>query len=76
MDAGNAHRPGLGVQAGGERTQRQQPPADPVLRLQDDRVVALLGELERRDQAGDPGADDDDALARPSARLQAGGQRH
>jgi hypothetical protein len=35
--------------------------------------MLLLGELERRRQPGDAGADDDDSLARSPTGLQAGG---
>jgi hypothetical protein len=36
------------------------PPADAIARLEDDDAVAALAEVARGDQAGEPGADDDD----------------
>ena len=47
--ARDAHRAGLGPQPGGERlAQRQDAPADALLRLEDDRVVAGARQLGRR----------------------------
>jgi hypothetical protein len=57
------HRPGLGVQARRELAERVDPPADAVLGLEDQRVVPRAGELVAGDEAGHPGADDDDPLA-------------
>ena len=65
VDARDAHGAGLGVQARREVAQRVDPPADAMLRLQHEHVVALPAQFEGRDQAGDAGADDDHALALP-----------
>lgn len=59
---GDAHRPGLGVQAGTEAPQRVYPTSDPVLRLQDDQLVAPASQLVSGHEPGQAGADDDHPL--------------
>ena len=63
MDARDAHRAGLGVEARREVAQRVDAAADAVLRLQHERLVALAAQLEGGHQPGDAAADDDHALA-------------
>ena len=75
VDARDPHRAGLGVQPGRERAERVHAATDPVLGLEDDRIVALAGQLEGGDEAGHPGADDDDPLGRSRPRLEALGRR-
>ena len=62
--ARDAHRAGLAVEPGRERlAQREDAPADAVLRLEDDRVVAGARQLVGRDEPGQAGADDRHAAA-------------
>ena len=70
VDARDAHRARLGVQPGREVADRLDAAADAVLRLEDQRLVALPLELERGDQTGDAAADDDHPLARLRQRFQ------
>jgi hypothetical protein len=70
VDTRDAHRAGFGIQARREGAQGVDTTADTVLRLEDDRVVALPGELEGGNQAGHPCADDDHPLAASLGRLQ------
>ena len=52
----------LGVQAGGERiVERVHASADAIARLEHDDVPSRVGQVERRGEAGEPRADDDDA---------------
>ena len=60
----SAYRPGANV------AQRVDAAADPVLRLEHDRLVALPAQLIRGDEAGHAGADDDDPLALARSTLQ------
>ena len=46
----------------------QQPPPDPVARLEHDHLAPRVGERPRRPQAGEAGADDGDVHSRPRRR--------
>ena len=70
VDARDAHRAGLGVQARRELAERVDAAADAVLGLQDQRVVARPRELVAGDEAGHAGADDDHPLAGLVAALE------
>ena len=70
VGARDAHGARLGVQPRREGAQRVDPAADPVLGLEHDDLVALALELVRRDQAGQPRADDHDPLRRTGTRLE------
>ncbi len=70
--AGNPHRAGLGIQPIAERlAQRVDAPADPLLRLQDNRLVSSPLQFIGRHQPSHPRSDDDDALARATRLRQA-----
>ena len=60
VDARDPHRARLGVEAGRERAKRVDAPANTVLGLEDERIVARSRQLVARDEAGHPGTDDDD----------------
>ena len=60
----DAHRAGLGVEAGRERAKRVDPATDAVLRLDHDDVVTLPLQLVGGHQPGEPGTDDHHALRR------------
>ena len=67
-----SHRTGLGPEPGRERLpEREDPPADALLRLDEDRVVACSRELGRRDQPCHPGPDDDHARGLGGVRREA-----
>ena len=70
----DAHRPGLGVEAGREAPQRVDAAADPTLRLEEADVVPLELELPGRDEPGHARTDDHDALRVLGARLEALGR--
>ena len=64
MDAGDADRPGLGVQPVVERrADRQHPAAGTFARLEDDDLASRLSKEIGRAQSGEAGADDDDRVA-------------
>src|SRR5204863_7549525 len=74
VDAWDAHRSRFRVEARCEVAEGVDAPADLVLCLEDDRLVALTGKLERGDEAGDSASDDDDALGQLRPSLQALGR--
>ncbi len=72
VGARDAHAARLGVEARREAAHRVDAAADPVAGLQDGDVVALPLEFIGSDEAGQPGADDDDPARRPGPLAQPG----
>ena len=69
MHAGDADRPGLGVQAVVERrADRQHPAAGTFARFEDDDLASRPPQEVSRAQAGEARADDDDRVSGASVR--------
>jgi hypothetical protein len=70
VDARDPHRARLCVQPWREVANRADAPADAMLRLEHQRLVALAAQLERGHETGDAATDDDHALGCLGARIQ------